>query len=75
MLGRMATSTSNPLVAPLSSIGSTVNDLVGRISGLADGERAADHEDTVAALEEVERLLRSTSRRLSRLLRELERRR
>ena len=39
------------------------------------GERAADHEDTVAALEEVERLLRSTSRRLSRLLRELDRRR
>ena len=75
MLGRMATSASNPLVAPLSSIGSTVNDLVGRISGLADGERAADHEDTVAALEEVERLLRSTSRRLSRLLRELDRRR
>ena len=41
---------------------------------LADGERAADHEDTVAALEEVERLLRSTSRRLSRLLRDLDRR-
>jgi hypothetical protein len=52
-----------------------MEDLVARITNLAESERSAKHEDTVAALEEVERLLRSSSRRLNRLLRELDRRR
>jgi hypothetical protein len=71
----MATPSTSPIIPPLSSIGSTLDDLVGRITGLAEVERTAKHEDTVAALEEVERLLRSSSRRLHRLLRELDRRR
>jgi hypothetical protein len=54
-------------------MGSTLEELVSRISALAEGERTAKHEDTVAALEEIERQLRSSSRRLGRLLRELDR--
>lgn len=55
-------------------MGSTLDDLVTRVSAMADVERALEHEDTAAALEEVERQLRSGTRRLQRLLRDLERR-
>ena len=64
----------SPLIPPLTSMSSTLDELIGRIAGLADGERALEHEDTTAALEEVERQLRSGSRRMTRLLRDLERR-
>jgi hypothetical protein len=65
---------ASPLVPSLTSMSSTLDDLITRLSGLAEGERALEHEDTVAALDEVERQLRSGSRRITRLLRDLERR-
>ena len=65
---------ASPLIAPLTSMSSTLDEIITRLSGLAEGERALEHEDTVAALDEVERQLRSGSRRITRLLRDLERR-
>ncbi|MEA3217231.1 MAG: hypothetical protein QOJ19_3387 [Acidimicrobiia bacterium] len=65
---------SSPLIPPLTSISSTLEDLIDRLTAMGDSERAAKHEDTSAALEEIERYLRSGARRLNRLLQDLERR-
>jgi hypothetical protein len=65
---------SSPLIPPLSSISSTLEELVIRLSAMGDDERARKHEDTAAALEEIERYLRSGARRMNRLLQDLERR-
>jgi hypothetical protein len=65
---------SSPLIPPLTSISSTLEDLIDRLTAMGDSERAAKHEDISAALEEIERYLRSGARRLNRLLQDLERR-
>jgi hypothetical protein len=65
---------SSPLIAPLSSMNNTLEELIDRVTTMGDGERALKHEEIAAALEEIERSLRSGSRRMARLLGELERR-
>lgn len=65
---------SSPLIPPLTSISSTLEDLIDRLTAMGDSERAAKHEDTSSALEEIERYLRSGTRRMNRLLQDLERR-
>lgn len=55
--------------AALSSIASSLEDLTGRLSGMADG---LDEEDEFGLeMLEVERLLQGASRRLGRIARRL----
>jgi hypothetical protein len=57
--------------AELGSIASTLDQLVERIDGLAAGVAPGADEDIAIALLDVERSLRTGSRRLERLLRDL----
>jgi hypothetical protein len=57
--------------AELGSIASTLDQLVERIDGLASGVGSGPDEDVAMALLDVERSLRTGSRRLERLLRDL----
>ena len=65
-----AAGSNDPDRAELSSLASVLDDLVGRIDAIASRRVRADPDDPVAAdLFEVERSLRSASRRMSRALR------
>ncbi|MDH4147502.1 MAG: hypothetical protein OEY23_20285 [Acidimicrobiia bacterium] len=60
----------------LSSLSSALDDLAQRLTMLTEENLdQTDDEDIVRAMEEIERSVRSGSRRLHRLVRELERRR
>lgn len=59
------------LIAQLSSITSSLDELTGRVAGLAEQEQQAKHEQTAIELDEAERSLRAGIRRLERLLRTL----
>ena len=52
--------------AELSSIGSAVTDLLGRISEMAERWHAAERDDVAKDLFEVERALRTAERRIQR---------
>jgi hypothetical protein len=58
--------------AELTSVSSTLDQLVERIDGLASSVSSGPDEDVAIALLDVERSLRAGSRRLDRLLRDLE---
>lgn len=59
------------LAADLGSASSTLDQLVDRISSAADGLVGTRDEDLALGLMEVERSLRTASRRLERLVRDL----
>lgn len=59
------------LAADLGSASSTLDQLVERISGAADSLVGTRDEDLAMGLMEVERSLRTASRRLDRLVRDL----
>lgn len=65
-----------PLVARLNSLSSSLDDLNMRLAELVEERRSPTEgeEDIVGGLEEVERQVRNASRRLRRLVRDLERR-
>jgi hypothetical protein len=54
--------------AELSSVGTTLDELLGRISRIADGLSADEREVVGVDLFEVERALRGARRRLSRIV-------
>ena len=56
-----------PSAADLSSMAATVDDLTVRLGPIADAYEAADRDDLVAEIHEVERVLDSARRRLRRL--------
>ena len=60
------------LSSELGSMGSTLDDITRRIAELADELVGTDDDPTGAALIDIERLLRTTNRRLERLRREVE---
>mgnify|MGYP001366475818 CR=1 FL=1 len=62
------------LAADLGSASSTLDQLVDRISGAADGLVGTRDEDLALGLMEVERSLRTASRRLERLVRDMKQR-
>jgi len=53
-------------VAELSSIGTAVNDLLGRVTEMAERYHAIERGDVANNLFEVERSLRTAERRLQR---------
>jgi hypothetical protein len=57
-----------PTAAELSSMGATVEDLTGRLRAIAARYQAADREDLVAEVHEVERALEGAGRRIRRLV-------
>ncbi len=59
------------LIAQLSSITSSLDELTRRVAALAEEEQRAKHEQAAVELEEAERSLRTGIRRLERLLRTL----
>ena len=59
------------LAADLGSASSTLDQLVDRITGAADSLVGTRDEDLALGLMEVERSLRTASRRLERLVKEL----
>jgi len=59
------------LAADLGSASSTLDQLVDRVSSAADGLVGTRDEDLALGLMEVERSLRTASRRLERLVRDL----
>lgn len=54
--------------AELSSITTSLDDLVQRIASIAEEQSAAKRDDVAGELFEVERALQSAARRLTRLL-------
>lgn len=63
---------SATLEAQLSAMAATIEELTHRVNDLASTERAAKQDERVRALEETERNLRAASRRLDRLVRDLQ---
>jgi hypothetical protein len=61
----------DPDHAQLASVATVLDDLTARISEVADRHRGGPHEDLTIDLDEVERSLRSASRRLAHTLRRL----
>jgi hypothetical protein len=57
--------------AQLSSASSSLDDLIGRLAAIADAHRRTPTDDVSADLDEVERALRSASRKLDRLVRRM----
>jgi len=57
-----------PSAADLSSMAATVDDLTVRLGPIADAFEAAQRDDLVAEVHEVERALDSARRRLLRLV-------
>ena len=57
-----------PSAADLSSMAATVHDLTVRLGPIADAFEAAQRDDLVAEVHEVERALDSARRRLLRLV-------
>jgi len=55
----------------LSSAATTLDDLTARLAEVADAYRETSREDITLDLDEVERSLRSATRRLNRLVRRL----
>jgi uncharacterized protein HemX len=55
----------------LSSAATTLEDLTTRLAEVADAYRETSREDITLDLDEVERSLRSATRRLNRLVRRL----
>jgi hypothetical protein len=62
------------LDAELGSLSSTLDGLVGRVADLARSTEGHSTEDVSMALYDVERSLSAASRRLGRILRDLDRR-
>ena len=58
--------------AQLSSLSTSLGDLTGRISAIAEGYRGSPREDVAADLYDVERHLEAANRRLRVLLKRLE---
>jgi hypothetical protein len=58
--------------AELGSVASTLDQLVERIDTMASAVASTPREDIALALADVERSLRSGSRRLERLLRDID---
>ncbi len=54
--------------AELSSLSTGLNDLVARITSIADGLAADERESVGPSLYEVERALRTAQRRLNRIV-------
>lgn len=52
----------------MSSVSTRLQELLGRITEIADGLGADEREDMAAELYEVERTLRAAARRLSRVV-------
>jgi hypothetical protein len=59
--------------AQLASVATALEDLTARVVEASDRLRAAHRDDQAADLDEVERALRAASRRLSTVLRRLDR--
>ena len=57
--------------ADLASVASTLTQLIERVSGAADTLIGGEDEDLSMGLMEVERSLRTASRRLERLVKEM----
>ena len=57
--------------AQLSSAASTLDEVTRRLVAIADAHRESDSDDLSADIDEVERSLRTASRKLDRLLRRL----
>jgi ABC-type transporter Mla subunit MlaD len=57
-------------VAQLSSAAASLDELIGRLTAIADAHRHRADDDLSVDLDEVERALRSAARRLERLVRE-----
>jgi hypothetical protein len=55
----------------LSSAATTLDDLTARLAEVADAYRGGPREDITIDLDEVERALRTATRRLNRLVRRL----
>ncbi|MPY94827.1 MAG: hypothetical protein GEV08_17720 [Acidimicrobiia bacterium] len=63
---------SASLEAQLSAIAATIEEHSRRVADLAVDQRAEKRDERVRALEEIERNLRAASRRLDRLVRDLQ---
>ncbi|MEZ5233077.1 MAG: hypothetical protein AB7W59_17350 [Acidimicrobiia bacterium] len=59
------------LLAQLSTIASSLDELTSRVATLADEQQRAKHEQIAVELDEAERSLRAGVRRLERLIRTL----
>jgi hypothetical protein len=61
------------LISELGSLGSTLDEVIGRIAAMADDLIGGPDDAIGGSLTEVERSLRAGSRRLERLRKDLER--
>ena len=59
--------------AQLSSLSTSLREMIERLTRIADGLQGAPREDATADLYDVERNLRAADRRLQKLLQRLER--
>jgi len=56
--------------AQLSSAASTLDELIGRLTAIAEAHRGQPDDDLSVGLDEIGRALRSAARRLDRLVRQ-----